>query len=54
MGLQLFTDVLKWTVPETKYLMESVKREFKNPSLHLYVNFHYIYGKKPQTAESSV
>ena len=44
--LQLFTQVLKWSLLETQILIAGVKSEFKDPKNHLYVKFHYVYGQK--------
>jgi hypothetical protein len=30
--------------------MAGAKKELKDPSLHLYANFHYVYGRKPKEA----
>ena len=49
-ALQLFTNVLKWSVEETMILMAGVKSEFKNPANHLYVKFHFTYGMKSKKA----
>lgn len=45
-ALQLFTSVLGWKVDEVRILIAKLKQDFMNPTFHLYVNFHFVYGEK--------
>jgi SAM-dependent methyltransferase len=47
--LALFTRVLGWSRERAEALMVGVRADFKNPRNHIYSNFHFIYGKKPET-----
>jgi hypothetical protein len=44
--LALFTRVLKWNEMETQVFIAKVRNEFKDPSRHLFVNCHFICGRK--------
>lgn len=45
--LQLATNVLGWSTIETQLMINSVKKDLKNPRAHLYVKFFFTYGRKP-------
>jgi len=45
--LALFTRILGYSCEEAKAYMAQVQKEFLNPSYHLYVTFHFVYGQKP-------
>lgn len=47
--LALFTRVLGKSVDETKTIIEGVKRELRDPSIHFYSFFHFVIGRKPTT-----
>jgi hypothetical protein len=47
--LALFTRILGWSRGKAEALMVGVRADFKNPRNHIYSNFHFIYGKKPET-----
>ncbi|KAF4958037.1 hypothetical protein FSARC_11123 [Fusarium sarcochroum] len=52
--LQIFSAVLGWAQDEIHVFMAKVKNELKDPSIHLYINGHFVYGRKPTSeAESS-
>jgi hypothetical protein len=46
--LALYTRVLGRSLEETNVLMEGVKRELRDPKLHLYNVHHFIWGRKPE------
>lgn len=46
-SLALFTRVLGFTYQQAQELMDKVRAELVNTSLHLYVHFHYVYGQRP-------
>ncbi|KAE8353143.1 S-adenosyl-L-methionine-dependent methyltransferase [Aspergillus coremiiformis] len=43
----LFTRVLGWSVEEMQLMIDKVKQEISNRSLHLYLPCHVVYGRKP-------
>ncbi|KNG87492.1 UMTA methyltransferase family protein [Aspergillus nomiae NRRL 13137] len=43
----LFTRVLGWSEEEMQVLMDKVKKELFDRSLHLYLPVHVVYGRKP-------
>jgi uncharacterized UPF0146 family protein len=47
-SLALFTRVLGRSLQETQVLMERVKCEVVDPTLHLYTAKYLIYGMKPE------
>jgi hypothetical protein len=46
--MALFTRVLKYTAEEAQIVVARVKKDLINPNLHMYVNFYYIWGRKPE------
>ncbi|KAK2792234.1 hypothetical protein FQN52_003711 [Onygenales sp. PD_12] len=46
--LALFTRVLKWEKKEVDHLLEGVRSDLKNPSIHAYGKMHFMYAKKPE------
>ena len=46
-SLVLYTRVLGYTNEQTQVIMANVRNDLKNPDLHLYVNFHFTYGRRP-------
>ena len=51
--LALFTRVLGRNLDETHMLLDRVKRELADPTLHLYTNKYTIYGRKPELLSES-
>jgi hypothetical protein len=45
--LALFTRILKWTNEECQELIEGVKREILDRSIHMYGKMYFVYGRKP-------
>ncbi|KAI5461787.1 S-adenosyl-L-methionine-dependent methyltransferase [Mariannaea sp. PMI_226] len=43
----VFSRVLGWTDEEIQVLIAKVKKEFKDPTIHLYIPVYIIWGKKP-------
>ena len=41
------TRVLGWSNEKMQVLIAGVKGDFRNRKNHLYVNFHFVYGRKP-------
>jgi hypothetical protein len=48
-SLAYFTRVLGYTIEQTQVIMEGVKREIQDPSLHLYHVIYIVYGRKPES-----
>ena len=42
-----YTRILGYTMEQTQVTMEAVKREFQDQSLHLYLRWYFISGRKP-------
>lgn len=42
-----YTRILGYTMQQTQVTMEAVKREFQDRSLHLYLRWHFVSGRKP-------
>jgi SAM-dependent methyltransferase len=45
--LALFTRVLQYSNEQAQLWMAMVRKELKDPKLHLYVTYHFTYGRKP-------
>jgi hypothetical protein len=39
--------MLGWSKEECQILIAEATRELRNPKLHLYNSFHFVYGRKP-------
>ena len=39
--------VLGWSKEEYEVLIAKVTQELRNPKIHLYNVFHFVYGRKP-------
>ncbi|KKY15468.1 putative tam domain methyltransferase [Diplodia seriata] len=50
-SLALFTRVLKYSPEEVQVMMSKIRKEFKDPEVHVYWIYHVTYGQKP-TASS--
>ncbi|KAH8712012.1 methyltransferase [Phaeosphaeriaceae sp. PMI808] len=55
MGIEPYTlgfigKVLGWSEAECRVLIAKVVEEARNKSLHLYIRFYFIHGRKPETA----
>ena len=46
-SLALFTRVLGYTVEETQVMVAKVKSDLVDPQLHSYLQFHFVWGRKP-------
>ncbi|EOD47594.1 putative tam domain methyltransferase protein [Neofusicoccum parvum] len=46
--LALFTRVLGYTVEECQVLISKLKAELRDPKVHMYWYYHFIYGQKPE------
>lgn len=51
-ALALLTRVSGWSVAEVQVLAAGVRKDFMNPTIHLYSYFHCVYGRKPETETS--
>ena len=49
-SLRLFTQVLGWSVEEVQVLLASVRKEMRDPSVHVLYDFYVVYGQKPEDA----
>ncbi|KAF4875852.1 Secondary metabolism regulator LAE1 [Colletotrichum siamense] len=47
-SLRAFCDVLGWTKEEVMVLLAHVRKEMKSAKLHIYNDFHVVYGRKPE------
>ncbi|KAM6516473.1 hypothetical protein FALCPG4_014656 [Fusarium falciforme] len=45
---QIFSSVLGWTQEEIQVFMAKVKNEIKDPTIHLYLPVHFLWGRKPR------
>ncbi|KAJ4244203.1 hypothetical protein NW762_014584 [Fusarium torreyae] len=45
--LQIFSSVLGWSQDEIQVFMAKVKSELKDPTIHLYIAGHFVWGRKP-------
>ncbi|KAL1962671.1 hypothetical protein VTN77DRAFT_9305 [Rasamsonia byssochlamydoides] len=43
----LFSRILGWTSEEVEVLVAKVRNELKDRSLHLWIPFYFVYGRKP-------
>ena len=55
MGIEPYTfgfigKVLGWSEEECKVLIAKVVNEVRDRSLHLYIRFFFVYGRKPESA----
>lgn len=48
--MALYTRVMSYSLDQTRIVIEGVKRDLKDPKLHLYVNYHFVWGRKPEHA----
>ncbi|KAK3377611.1 methyltransferase domain-containing protein [Podospora didyma] len=46
-SLHLLMGVLKWKREEVEVLLADVRKDFRDPSLHMQYDFHVVYGQKP-------
>lgn len=44
---KLFEHALGWNEQEIQVLMAQVKKELRNPSVHLYLPVYIVWGRKP-------
>lgn len=47
-SLALLTRVLGWDLQEVQAFLTGVRQELMDRHLHIYVNFHYVYGQKEE------
>ncbi|KIW77709.1 hypothetical protein Z517_07542 [Fonsecaea pedrosoi CBS 271.37] len=45
--LAMFTRILGYSIDQALVTIQRVKQDLINPRLHLYVHFHFVWGKKP-------
>jgi hypothetical protein len=50
-SIALFTRVLGYSPEETQVVMTGPRKHMKNPDFHLYIKFHFVYGRKPFPGE---
>ncbi|KAF2146102.1 uncharacterized protein K452DRAFT_324137 [Aplosporella prunicola CBS 121167] len=48
--LALFSRVLGYSKDEIDVLLAGLRKELRDPEIHIYTPFHFIYGQKPETA----
>ncbi len=47
-SLALFTRVLGLSYEEAQLAMVGPRQGMQNPAYHLYLRFHFVYGRKPE------
>lgn len=47
-SIALFTRVLGLTYEEAQLAMIGPRKGMQNPAHHLYLRFHFVYGRKPE------
>ncbi|ESZ91133.1 hypothetical protein SBOR_8497 [Sclerotinia borealis F-4128] len=50
-SMALFTRVLGYSFEEAQVTMVGPRTDMKNPSNHVYMKFHFVYGRKPDIGE---
>lgn len=45
--LAFFTRILGYSMEKTEEIMAAVRRDFKDHTLHLYLRWHFVVGRKP-------
>ncbi|KAJ4181538.1 hypothetical protein NW767_014125 [Fusarium falciforme] len=45
---RLFSTVLGWTEEEIQVYVAKVRKDLKNPSIHLYLPIYFVWGRKPE------
>ncbi|KAL8805224.1 MAG: hypothetical protein Q9182_002099 [Xanthomendoza sp. 2 TL-2023] len=45
--LRLFTQVLGWKTEEVQVLLANVRKDLRNPKIHVQFDFYVAYGQKP-------
>jgi hypothetical protein len=45
-SLALFTRVLGWSFQKVHVFLTGVRQEIMNRHIHVYNNFHWVYGQK--------
>ncbi|KAK7402563.1 hypothetical protein QQX98_011668 [Neonectria punicea] len=43
----LFAHSLGWSMDEIQVFMAKVKKELRDPSIHLYLSLYFVWGRKP-------
>jgi pantothenate kinase-related protein Tda10 len=44
---RIFSTVMCWKEEELQVYVAKVKKELKDPSIHLYVPIYFVWGRKP-------
>lgn len=50
-SVALFTRVLGYSYEEAQVMMVGPRNDMKNPNAHVYMKFHFVYGRKPFAGE---
>lgn len=50
-SMALFTRVLGYTYEEVLGMLEGPRKDIQNPNVHVYMKFHFVYGRKPRLGE---
>ncbi|APA09101.1 hypothetical protein SS1G_02992 [Sclerotinia sclerotiorum 1980 UF-70] len=50
-SMALFTRVLGYSFEEAQVMMVGPRKDMKNPLNHVYMKFHFVYGRKPYFGE---
>ncbi|KAF5013376.1 hypothetical protein FDECE_623 [Fusarium decemcellulare] len=48
---RIFSTVLGWKEEEVQVYVSQVRKDLKNPAIHLYAPIYFVWGKKPSDAE---
>lgn len=44
----LFTRILGWSKEEIEVMVAGIRKELRDPSVHVYTKVHVLYGQKPE------
>jgi hypothetical protein len=50
-SIAFFTRILGFTYEEAQLAMIGPRKDMRDPALHLYIRFHFVYGRKPEANE---
>jgi cephalosporin-C deacetylase-like acetyl esterase len=49
----IWHEILRWPADEFEVFMMKVRQELKDKKLHPYFHVRYVWGRKPEAAESA-
>ncbi|OAA65767.1 tam domain protein [Niveomyces insectorum RCEF 264] len=48
LSLRLFMNVLKWKLEETMVMLAEVRKSLHDPNIHTILDYHVVYGQRPE------